>query len=149
ACLLEDGGSILDMFAGVGPFAVTLAEKADRVLANDINPGAVRLLVRNIRMNHADNILPVLADATRLPHLVSGTFDRVIMNHPTGALSFLPIAFRLCAKGGIIHCYVLQSSDGEALPEILKYPVTKITEHYVRSYSPGKWHAVYDIRKKF
>jgi tRNA (guanine37-N1)-methyltransferase len=148
AGLERGGGQVLDMFAGVGPFAVTLAEKADRVLAADINPGAVRLMVRNIRLNHADNILPILADSTRLPHLVSWTFDRVVMNHPTGALSFLPQAFRLCAPGGTIHCYLLQSAEGEALPEILKYPVAEVTEHYVRSYSPGRWHAVYDIRKK-
>jgi tRNA (guanine37-N1)-methyltransferase len=148
AGLEKGGGQVLDMFAGVGPFAVTLAEKADRVLAADINPGAVRLMVRNIWLNHAGNVLPILADATRLPELVPWTFTRVIMNHPTGALPFLPQAFRICAPGGAIHCYVLQSAEGEALPEILKYPVADVTEHYVRSYSPGRWHAVYDIRKK-
>jgi tRNA (guanine37-N1)-methyltransferase len=148
AGLQEEGGQVLDMFAGVGPFAITLAEKAGRVLASDINPGAVRLMVRNIRLNHADNIIPVLADAARIPSLVSWTFDRVIMNHPTGALPFLPQAFSLCAPGGMIHCYVLQSTEGEAMQEILKYPVAGVTERYVRSYSPGKWHAVYDILKK-
>lgn len=148
ATMQKEGGQVLDMFAGVGPFAVTLGKKADRVLAVDINPGAVRLMVRNIRMNHAENVLPILADATRLPHMVPWTFDRVIMNHPTGALPFLPQAFRLCSPGGTIHCYVLQSAEGEAMTEILKYPVAEVTERYVRSYSPGRWHAVYDIRKK-
>ncbi len=87
AGLHEEGGQVLDMFAGVGPFAITLAGKARRVLAADINPGAVRLMVRNIRLNHADNILPVLTDAARLPAMAAWTFDRVIMNHPTGALA--------------------------------------------------------------
>jgi tRNA (guanine37-N1)-methyltransferase len=148
AGLQEEGGQVLDMFAGVGPFAITLAGKAGSVLAADINPGAVRLMVRNIRLNHADNVLPVLADASRIPAMAAWTFDRVIMNHPTGALAFLPHAFRLCAPGGMIHCYVLQSAEGEALPEILKFPVAEVTERYVRSYSPGRWHAVYDIAKK-
>jgi tRNA (guanine37-N1)-methyltransferase len=148
AGLQEEGGQVLDLFAGVGPFAIMLAEKAERVLAVDFNPGAVRLMVRNIRLNREDTILPLLADATRVPALVSWTFDRVIMNHPTGALAFLPQAFRLCAPGGMIHCYVLQSADGQALPEIQKFPVAGVTERYVRSYSPGRWHAVYDIRKK-
>jgi len=148
ASLHQEGGRILDMFAGVGPFAITLAGKADRILAADINPGAVRLMVRNIRLNRAENILPVLADAIRIPSLVPWTFDRVIMNHPTGALPFLPTAFRLCAPGGTIHCYVLQSAEGEALPEILKFPLAEVAERYVRSYSPGRWHAVYDIVKK-
>jgi tRNA (guanine37-N1)-methyltransferase len=139
---------VLDMFAGVGPFAIVLAEKAGHILATDINPGAVRLMVGNIRLNHAENILPMLADAARLPDLVSWTFDRVIMNHPTGSLSFLPQAFRFCKPHGTIHCYVLQSAEAEALPEILTYPVEEVNERYVRSYSPGRWHAVYDIRKK-
>jgi tRNA (guanine37-N1)-methyltransferase len=146
--LHQEGGRILDMFAGVGPFAITLAGKADLVLAADINPGAVRLMVRNIRLNRADNILPVFADAIHIPALVPFPFDRVIMNHPTGALAFLPQAFRLCAPGGVIHCYVLQSREREALQEIRKFPVAAVTEQYVRSYSPGRWHAVYDIVKK-
>ncbi|MDD1709697.1 MAG: 50S ribosomal protein L11 methyltransferase [Methanoregulaceae archaeon] len=148
AALQDEGEQVLDMFTGVGPFAIILAGKAGGVLGVDINPGAIRLLVRNVWLNHADNVIPFLADANRLPNLVSWTFDRVIMNHPTGALAFLPHAFHLCKPSGTIHCYVLQSREGEAIPELMKYPVAEVAEHYVRSYSPGKWHAVYDIRKK-
>lgn len=147
AAQVAAGERILDMFAGVGPFAITLADRAGLVLAADINPGAVRLMVKNIRLNRVKNVLPLLADARRIRAVVPWVFDRVVMNHPTGAVAFLPEAFALCRPGGTIHLYVLQAAEGEVLPVITPYPVTGVTERYVRSYSPGRWHAVYDIRK--
>ncbi|MCG7855158.1 MAG: methyltransferase domain-containing protein [Methanoregulaceae archaeon] len=142
---MEEGEWVLDLFSGVGPFAIVLADRAELVVAVDLNPGAVRLMEKNIRLNRAGNVLPFLADASRVRAVLPWTFDRIIMNHPTGALPFLPEAFALCRPGGSIHCYVLQSAEGEALPELRKYPVREVTERYVRSYSPGRWHAVYDI----
>jgi tRNA (guanine37-N1)-methyltransferase len=142
---MKTGESVLDMFAGIGPFAITLSPKAEFVLAADINPGAVLLMQENISLNRARNILPVLADAAILPDLLAWEFDRIVMNHPFGSLSFLSQAFRLCKPDGTIHCYVVETKEGEALAEIEKYPVCEVSERYVRSYAPGRWHAVYDI----
>jgi tRNA (guanine37-N1)-methyltransferase len=146
--LLEQGEEVLDMFAGVGPFAVTLSRRAELVVAVDINPGAVRLMQKNIANNRARTVLPVFADATILPDLLERKFDRVIMNHPSGAFPFLPSAFALCCPGGIIHCYTIESEEGQALAEIRRFPVKEVRERYVRSYAPGRWHAVYDIVAK-
>ena len=143
--LMEQGERVLDMFAGVGPFSITLARQASLVVAVDINPGAVRLLQKNIAINRARAVLPFLADATILPDLMEQRFDRVIMNHPSDALSFLPSAFDLCRPGGTIHCYTIESEEGQALTEIRRFPVRAVRERYVRSYAPGRWHAVYDI----
>lgn len=142
---MKEGESVLDMFAGIGPFAISLASRAALVVAVDINPGAVQLMEQNTRLNRIHRILPFLADASRIGDVLPWKFDRVIMNHPLGSLSFLPEAFRLCRPGGTIHCYVLETGEGEALPAIRKYPVTEVRERYIRSYSPGRWHAVYDI----
>ncbi len=139
------GERVLDMFAGVGPFAITLAEKAGLVVASDINPGAVMLMLRNISMNRVKNILPLLADARHLPEIIPFRFDRIVMNLPLGSRSFLDTAFRLCKSGGMIHLYVLEEEEGEALPWLAGYPVAGVREHRVRSYSPARWHAVYDI----
>jgi tRNA (guanine37-N1)-methyltransferase len=46
--LVGEGERVLDMFAGVGPFAITLAARAGIVFAADINPGAVELMLANI-----------------------------------------------------------------------------------------------------
>ena len=143
---VQEGELVLDMFAGVGPFAITVAKKAELVVAADINAGAVELMVKNLALNRVKNVLPVLSDAGRLGRLLPWKFDRIIMNFPTGAWNFLPGAVSLCRAGGTIHCYALQSCEGEVLPVIRNLPgVTAVHEHYVRSYSPGRWHAVYDI----
>ena len=145
---MSPGERVLDMFAGVGPFALTLAGSASFVVASDINPAAVLLMKENIRRNKTERVLPVLSDANRLPVLLPWVFDRVIMNFPLYAYRFLPSALRLCRPGGTIHCYALVSREGELLPEINRMPVEGVGERYVRSYSPGKWHAVYDILLK-
>jgi len=136
---------ILDMFAGVGPFAITLAPKARFVAAADINPVAVRLLLDNVRKNKAVNILPILADARRFGSILPWKFDRIVMNLPLAGTAFLPEAFRLCRRGGTIHFYSLVSANGEHVVRINDLGGVVLSEREVRSYSPGMWHAVYDI----
>ncbi len=143
---MKAGERVLDMFAGVGPFAITVAKRASLVMAVDINPEAVGLMIWNLRKNRCANVLPFLADATHLRDLVFWSFDRVIMNLPLGGLEYLGSAFSLCRSGGWIHYYTLQSTEGEAIPYLKNYPVEQIEERFVRSYSPSQWHAVYDIQ---
>ena len=145
AGLVAPGERVLDMFAGAGPFALALARQAGFVAASDINPAAVAAMIGNCRRNRARNVLPVLADAARLPGVFALPFDRVVMNLPLSPLPFLRAAFSLCRPGGTIHLYHLQSVEAEALPALAPFPVAGVAEHRVRTYSPGKWHAVYDI----
>ena len=143
--LVQPGERVLDMFAGAGPFALTLARGAGFVAAADINPSAVAAMVENCRRNRVPNVLPVLADAAHLPAFFTRPFDRVVMNLPLSPVPFLSAAFSLCRPGGTIHLYHLQAEEGAALSALAPYPVAEVTEHRVRSYSPGRWHAVYDI----
>lgn len=142
---MEEGERVLDMFAGVGPFAITLAGKAGFVVAADLNPAAVHLLIENIALNRAGNVIPMLADAAHLPRLGFAPFDRVVMNLPLAAPEFLPAAAALCRDGGTIHLYALEEQEGEYLPLIREVTRGEVVERQVRTYSPGKWHAVYDI----
>jgi tRNA (guanine37-N1)-methyltransferase len=137
---------ILDMFAGVGPFAITLAARATLVVASDINPQAIILMLENCARNRMENVLPVLADAHHLSGSLPWRFDRIVMNLPLSGTEFLPEAFRLCKAGGMIHFYSLVSAEGEHLEYIHKLGGTVIAERVVRSYSPGQWHTVYDVR---
>jgi len=143
--MMNDQEQVLDMFAGVGPFALTLSRKAGFVAAADINPGAVHLLIENIARSRAGNVLPLFFDASRLCEVLPWKFDRIVMNLPLGAAGYLSGAIPLCRGGGTLHCYALQEKKGEILPDIMKFPVREVRERYVRSYSPGRWHAVYDI----
>jgi len=137
--------TVLDMFAGVGPFAITMSKFARLVVSSDINPAAVILMKENCLDNRCSNVMPVLADSARLSKILPWKFDRVVMNLPHHAPQFLEEAFRLCQPGGTIHCYALVSSAGEHLDKIFTFKPSAVREHTVRSYSPGKWHTVYDI----
>jgi tRNA (guanine37-N1)-methyltransferase len=143
--LVKNGEVVLDMFSGVGPFAVTVAETAEVVFACDINPKAVQLMRRNIALNRRKNVVPVFMDAVRLEKNIARKFDRIIMNLPLTGAEFLPLAFRMCKPGGMIHFYVLQSGDEEYLPFIRTYTDGAVHDRFVRSYSPAMHHAVYDI----
>ncbi|HJJ43958.1 MAG TPA: methyltransferase [Methanocorpusculum sp.] len=144
---MKEGEIVLDMFAGVGPFPVMLSGKAKLFVANDINPSAVYLLQKNIRLNHLHNVVPVLGDAMNLPFMLEPMkFDRIIMNLPFAAYGFLAGAANLAAKKATIHLYSLVEKEGEHNEDILRaFPDAKITERFLRSYSPTSWHAVYDI----
>ena len=48
---LAGGDVVLDMFAGIGPFALPAARKGCVVLANDLNPESYRWLNENIQKN--------------------------------------------------------------------------------------------------
>ena len=110
---VQEGETVLDMFAGVGPFAITLAAKAGFVVAVDLNPQAVGLMLENLARNRARNVLPLLADARRLSRVLPWKFDRIVMNLPLAGTEFLPDAFRLIRPGGTIHFYSLVSGKGE------------------------------------
>ena len=137
---------ILDMFAGVGPFAITLAKRAALVIACDINPRAVILMQENLGKNRVKNVLPVLADAHHLPGTLLLKFDRIIMNLPLSGTAFLADAFRLCKSGGIIHFYSLVAQEGQHRDDLDDMGGEVIDERVVRSYSPGQWHVVYDVK---
>jgi tRNA (guanine37-N1)-methyltransferase len=100
--------SVLDMFTGVGPFALHIAKRqAAQVFAVDINSEAIELLRESINLNRlVGEIEPVVADsheyARKLP---AGTIDRVIMNHPSGASNFVADACHVLGRSGILHFY--------------------------------------------
>ncbi len=143
--VMRDRETVLDMFAGVGPFAITLAARAAYVVACDINPAAVLLMLENCARNRTKNVLPVLANAHHLPAVMHHQFDRIVMNLPLSGTAFLPDAFRLCRPGGTIHFYSLVSKEGEHLGIVSELGGITVSERIVRSYSPAQWHAVYDI----
>lgn len=144
--IMNEGERVLDMFAGVGPFAITLAQRAGVVYAADINPGAVSLMIENITLNRVKNVLPILADAARLAGVLARGFDRVVMNLPFGAVKFLDTAFALCRPGGTLHLYAMVGEEGALTPILRKNGCRILGERVVHTYSPSEWLAVYDLK---
>lgn len=144
--LIEGGERVLDMFAGVGPFAITLAERAGVVYAADINSGAVGLMMENLTLNRVKNVLPILADAARLAGILPRGFDRVVMNLPFGSVKFLDTALALCRPGGIIHFYAMVGEEAALTPILREKRCRILGERVVHTYSPSEWLAVYDLK---
>ena len=110
ASLVKADETVVDLFAGVGPFSVLIAKNNPivKVYAVDINPEAVELLKTNIRVNRVENrVYPILGDTRQIAaKRLNGIADRAIMNLPETAIEFIDAACKtLKPKGGIIHFY--------------------------------------------
>jgi len=115
ALLVQADETLVDLFAGVGPFSLLIAKKQPKakIFAVDINPEAVELLKVNARANRVENrVFAVLGDARQITaNKLKGTADRVIMNLPETAIEFLDVACQaIKLEGGIIHFYAFVRS---------------------------------------
>lgn len=128
AQLVQPGERVLDMFCGVGPFAIHITKQKEvKVIAIDINPSAIELLSESIQVNKLVGFIePIVADAHEYIHTSKDSFDRVIMNHPSGASDFIVDACRVLKSGGTIHYYDFMG--GESPEVLLKEKVTKLVE---------------------
>jgi tRNA (guanine37-N1)-methyltransferase len=109
ASLVQSGETVVDLFAGVGPFSVLIGKrKLVKVYAVDLNPDAVELLKLNVRINKVENhVFPILANAREIASSkLKRVADRVIMNLPETAIDFVDAACQaLKLEGGMIHFY--------------------------------------------
>lgn len=152
---IEPGSKVLDMFAGVGPFALAIGRYRDpsRVYAVDINPEAIRYLNQNIRVNKVDGIEPILGDIRAVSESISGV-DAMVMNLPHRASEYLDVALRSLADEGALFFYLIADPlridatmesiiDGAPLSDV----DTEIVERReVHGYSPGSSLCVCDLR---
>ncbi|MEM2281292.1 MAG: class I SAM-dependent methyltransferase family protein, partial [Candidatus Bathyarchaeia archaeon] len=159
ASAVKEGETVIDMFTGVGPFAILIAKTHSnvKVYAIDINPHAVELLKKNVRLNRVNGkVHPILGDARQIvKQQLRGTADRVIMNLPEKAMEFVEAACEaLKPEGGVIHFYsFVKGSEGlEALKarftaEVEKHGrIVKNTpfSRFGRETAPYEWQAVLD-----
>ncbi len=133
AQLVESGEVVVDMFCGVGPFAIHIAkQKEAKVIAIDINPSAIDLLYESIGLNKlVGTILPVVSDAHDYVNTNKLRVDRVIMNHPSGASDFVGEACSILKPGGTMHYY--DFIGGETPEDTLKEKIVGLIEKEGRS----------------
>ncbi len=104
---------VIDMFAGVGSFAIQIAKRAPQshVTAIDINPAAIRYLRENMKLNGVSNIEAIESDIKEVYREFTDRADRIIMNLPKSAYLFLAEALNMLKpEGGIIHFYDVESA---------------------------------------
>ena len=153
AALVRPGERLLDAFAGVGPFAISAARAGAQAVAVDGNPAAEKWARRNCELNSissgsfefhtglAEKLVPGL-----------GSFDRVIVNHPTGSLDFAAVGLAALAPGGVLHLYLLADRKAPELPpgvaEVMGDFASICGSRMVHPYSPGRELRVLDIRRE-
>jgi tRNA (guanine37-N1)-methyltransferase len=159
--LVREGETVVDLFAGVGPFPILIAKNHEkvRVYAIDANPKAVDYIRTNIRLNRVlSKVHPLLGDARQITtEKLSGVADRVIMNLPEKAIDYVDAACSaLKSEGGIIHLYCFIRSPASI--EDVKLAFTKevkksgrrvevfLTSKKVRETAPFEWQAVIDAK---
>jgi len=146
ASLVREGETVVDMFAGVGPFSIMIAKHAQpgTVYAMDLNHDAVEYMRENIRMNKVTNVVPIEGDSRQLVFDVPCA-DRIIMNLPHSARDFFADALTRLKLGGIIHFYTI--CEREDIGPILDRMVTEaagmgvlitiLREEELKTYSPS------------
>ncbi|MEM1565573.1 MAG: class I SAM-dependent methyltransferase family protein [Candidatus Bathyarchaeia archaeon] len=159
ASMVKEGEIVIDMFTGVGPFAILIAKTHTnvKVYAIDKNPDAIQLLRKNVTLNRVDGkVYPIHGDARQvIEQQLRGIADRVIMNLPEKAIEFADAACKaLKPEGGIIHFYsfVKGSDNLENLKALFTAEVEKcgravkkiLFSRFVRETAPYEWQAVLD-----
>ncbi|MFB6233236.1 MAG: class I SAM-dependent methyltransferase family protein, partial [Haloarculaceae archaeon] len=146
---------VIDMFAGVGPFAIPAASRGAEVVAVDLNETAVDYCRENARRNGvADRVTAIAGDVRDVAADYGGWADRLVMNLPHSADEFLDTAVELAGDDCVIHYYDIQHEDDPFGPGIEAiraaaeptYDVTVDTEHVVRSYAPHELNVCLDAR---
>lgn len=156
AALVKPGERVVDLMAGVAPFALVIAKHARpaRVDAVDLNETAIAFARENAKLNKLDDVVhPHHADARAWAAAHPGVADRVVTNLPHSAHAFTEEALRVLKPEGAWHYHSIQPEDalGRHLAEIasraadvgrtLEVTATRV----VRAYSPRERHFAVDF----
>jgi len=149
---VQDGELVLDMFTGVGPFALNIAKLHEvKVYAVDINPDAIKYLEQNVELNKLqERIVPLQGDVKEVLEKMDLKFDRIIMNLPGSAREFLSVAMEHLKPRGVLHYYQFSRDMDDPVHRIKKaandLPVEILGKRKVKSTKPGEWHVAVDAR---
>lgn len=131
---VSDEEVVLDMFTGIGPFALHIAKRTRaRVIAVDINEKGIELLKKSITLNRLiGTIEPIVSDVrTYIQNIAQNSIDRVIMNHPSAAFDFVSSACYALKAKGMMHYYDFIGGDSPETELIDK--ISRLVEETGRS----------------
>ena len=157
ASQVSDGEVVLDMFSGVGPFAIQIASRRRAlVYAVELNPRAYELLVKNIESNKLQGrVIPIMGDARRVvEERLQSSVDRVIMDLPERSLEYVDAALKALRGGGVLHVYLFEekpSPKERAVSNVRKrieeygWSVREVMRvELVKQVAPRRWQVVVD-----
>ena len=152
ANLVEDGETVVDMFAGIGYFSIPMAVHSNpvKIYSLEINPVSYGYLKENIVINKVEEVIePILGDCREFAP--KNFADRVLMGYIGNTHEYLDKAVNIVKPGGIIHYH-------ESVPDNLKFErppqriidaakgrdVKILNKRIIKKYSPGVYHVVID-----
>lgn len=151
AKLVKKGEKVLIMFAGVGPYPITIAKLAEPevVVGVELNPFAVLFFEDNIALNKMQGkVKAVEGDVKDIVPKLKDDFDRVVMPLPKESENFLYLALKRIRKGGHIHLYkILHEGEVDAFISELKKSISRAKIDVVKAgnYAPGSFRYCFDI----
>jgi tRNA (guanine37-N1)-methyltransferase len=104
ASLVREGETVIDMFSGIGPFAIMIAKQAKPFVVFGLD------IKRNIEINKVTNVVPIEGDSKHLIFDIPCA-DRIVMNLPHTARQFFAEALTRLNIGGTIHFYHICDRD--------------------------------------
>lgn len=117
---IERGDKVLVMFAGLAPYSIVIARKAEpkKVYSVEIGRKCSELAEINVEKNNVEDLVEVIQGDVKLqiPKLVDKglVFDKIVMPRPQLDDTFLEQAFSVSKKGTQIIYY----GFGESIEEI-------------------------------
>ncbi len=123
ARMVEEGETIIDMFAGIGGFTLHIASRStSTTYAIDINPEAIKCLALALSLNRIKGkVICIRGDSKSIiPKYLKGVASRVIMNLPLYSKEFIESALMgLKEEGGIIHYYSIGESASHVITQFI------------------------------
>lgn len=160
ASQVGENETVVDMFTGVGPFAIHIAKgrRNVRVYAIDINEDAIKYLRDNILLNRvSDKVVVMRGDArTVIKEHLTAKSDRVVMNLPSRATEYVDAAcLAIKPTGGFIHYYTFSEDPDplekarEDLSEMLLRARRRLDKvlcsRIVKGTAPHEWLCALDV----
>lgn len=127
-----DGQTVINMFGGIGMFSIIAAKNKKCSVYNiDINPDAVELCEKNIKLNKlSGKVFAIQGDAAQIiKEKLENKGDRVLMLLPERSDEFLDSAVAATKNNGIIHYYSHIHADK-------KSEAPKLSENHFMDISP-------------
>jgi tRNA (guanine37-N1)-methyltransferase len=157
--LIEPQEVIVDMFTGVGPFALLAAKRQSvTVYAIDVNEQAIQCLKKSLSLNRlTGEIVPLIGDARSIiREQLEKKANRVIMNLPQNAFEYLDAAAAAVSpSGGVIHFYGI-TTESRSLETLSDEVIAQLAEfgrsarisgtRVVRPFAPHEFQVVIDLQ---
>jgi len=121
-CIEKKDLKVLVMFAGVAPYSIIIAKKAnpEKVYSVELGRKCSEMAKENIEINNLNNVKVIQGDVKKVIPKIEEKFDVVVMPRPRLKPTFLSEAFSVSKKGTIIIYYGFGKDINEIKEKIKK-----------------------------